>query len=351
MPRSAASIIAGALQIAKIPLYTAQALDGFNSLLRYIEDTIDFSAARGQWNFYFNTNIVSSGAGNIIQSAGNPLPIDYLRVQVSGGSSGAQRSSKWYFSGVPYDMVEVDLTEFDDQVQQAGIQSYPYFWAKDLSQYQPIVEISGDLDAISGTVTNISPITDALGNVIGSTAALAIGQSIAGGIGPRSVIAPGSIISAIAAGPPLILTLASPIGEAPISASLAGASMLVGNPGIGLPYPPPSGSYPVMIRYQRRMPRMTQAQVNAGAYPWFSDNDIALEEGLAGLMSRFSDDSRTNEFIGAGLGSGEGRFGKYIARYLKTADDNSNRAQVVQLDRRAFGRSFSALKNTKTVGW
>ena len=329
MPRSAASIIASALQIAKVPLYTAQALDELNSLLRFIEDTIDFSAARGQWNFYFNTNISSTGAGNIIQSAGNPLPIDYLRVQVSGGSSGAQRSSKWYFEGVPYDMVEVDLTEFDDQVQQAGIQSYPYFWAKDLAQYQPIVEVIGDLSASAGTVSNVSVITDGLGNATGSLSAIQQGMSIAGGIGPLSVIAPGATISAISTSP-LTLTLVSPIGEAPISATLAGASLLIGNPGLGLPYPPPSGAYAVMIRYQRRMPRLTQAQVNAGVYPWFSDNDIALVDGLAGLVSRYSDDSRTSEFIGSGLGSGQGRFGQHIAKYLKTADDNSNRAEVVQ---------------------
>ena len=127
MPRTAASIISAAQQIAHVPLYGTQALDEFNSLLRYIEETVDFSAARGQWNFFFNTNLVTSGAGNIIQTAGVPIPIDYLRVQVSGGSTGAQRSSKWYFQGVPYDMIEVDLTEFDDQVQQAGIQSYPVF--------------------------------------------------------------------------------------------------------------------------------------------------------------------------------------------------------------------------------
>jgi hypothetical protein len=37
--------------------------------------------------------------------------------------------------------------------------------------------------------------------------------------------------------------------------------------------------------------------------------------------------------------------------YLRLADDNANRAQTVQLDRRVFGRSFSALKNTKVIGW
>jgi hypothetical protein len=51
------------------------------------------------------------------------------------------------------------------------------------------------------------------------------------------------------------------------------------------------------------------------------------------------------------MGSGEGRYGKMLGQYLKQADDTSNRAKTVQLDRRVFGGSFGALKNTKRVGW
>lgn len=400
MPRTAASIISAAQQIARVPLYGTQALDELNSLLRYIEETVDFSAARGQWNFFFNTNLVNSGAGNIIQTAGVPIPIDYLRVQVSGGSTGAQRSSKWYFQGVPYDMIEVDLTEFDDQVQQAGIQSYPYFWTKDFAQYQPIVEIIGNVSFVTsaGTgspitggggglsggggpltgggggggvtttaqITNISPID--VGATLGG---IQVGMSIAGGIGPLSIIAPGTTISAISSnqltggggplsggGGPLTggggagatLTLSNAVPPA-ASMALAGATFLIGNPGLGLMYPPPSGAFPVMIRYQRRMPRLTQAQVNAGAYPWLSDADMALEWGLTGLLMRYADDQRENIYIGGGIGSGQGQFGQWLGKYLRLADDNANRAQTVQLDRRMFGKSFSTLKNTKLVGW
>jgi hypothetical protein len=418
MPRTAASIINAAQQIARTPAYGSQALDEFNSLLRYVEETVDFSSARGQWNFFFNTNLVNSGAGNIIQTAGVPIPIDYLRVQVSGGSTGAQRSSKWYFQGVPYDMVEVDLTEFDDQVQQAGIQSYPYFWTLDLAQYQPIIEIIGDLNISSGgggltgggqqltgggqtltgggsgaaagtvTITNILPID--VGKVLSQ---ITVGMSIAGGIGPISALVPGSIISAISgSGATLTLTI---IGLQPPNSSsspgtgtlltgggqqltgggvdltgggtgggggggggspaatvpMTGATFLIGNPGLGLMYPPPSGAYPAMIRYQRRMPRLTQAQVNGGAYPWLSDADMALEWGLTGLLMRYADDQRENIYIGSGIGSGQGQFGQWLGKYLRLADDNAKRAQTVQLDRRVFGRSFSNLKNTKTVGW
>mgnify|MGYP001578871987 CR=1 FL=1 len=339
MARTAGSIITAALQIAKVPGYTAQALDELNSLLSHIASTADFSAARGQWNFTFNPTLTTTGGGNIVSGGPNPMPIDYLRVSVSVGSTGAQRSSKWYLQGVPYDMVELDLTELDDQVQQAGMQSYPYFWAKDFAQYQPIIEVTGNLAANSQSVAGVS--------VIDSGTALASilqGMSISGGIGPLSVIVPGTTITGVSGGG-TGLTLSTPP-----SATITGATLFIGNPAAGYAWPPPSGAYNAMIRYQRRMPRLTQAQVNAGAYCWFGD-DEALVEGLAGLMMRYSDDTRVTEFIGAGLGQGDGRFGKRMAQYLRLADDNANRSQTVTLDRRRFGSSYSTLPNTKLVGW
>lgn len=339
MPRNAAGIIAAATQIAKCQRYTVQALAELNSLLAHIALTVDFSAARGQWTFTFNPNLITTGGGNIVTTGPNPMPIDYLRVPVSAGVTGAQRSSKWYLQGVPYDMVEIDLTELDDQVQQAGLQSYPYFWAKDFSQYQPIIEVTGNLTAGSTAVSGIAIIDT--GSVLGS---IAQGMSIAGGIGPQSVIPPGATISAVSGGG-TGLTL-----SAVATASLTGATLLIGNPAVGYAYPPPSGSYNAMIRYQRMMPRLTQAQVDAGAYCWFGD-DMALVDGLAGMLCKYTDDTRITEFIGTGLGSNQGLFGRRMAQYLRTADDMSNRAQSVQLDRRRFGGSFSNLPNTKTVGW
>lgn len=394
---NASGIINHACQIARVPRYTAQALAELNAILAHICRTVDFAAAMGTFNFTFNTNLVSSGSGNIITASPNPLPIDYLRVQTSGGSTGAQRSSKWYISGVPYDMVEVDLTEWDDQVQQAGIQSYPYFWAKDMSQRQIIASVTGDLDQTSQVVVNVSSRTGILP-----------GMTIAGGIGPQSVIVPGTSVlvvtriattgdthsnttidnipvttgivvgesisgsgipagatvasvdtvnqitisvaaTATAAGVALTLSNRLTLSAAP-TASLTGASLMIGNPPVGYPYPPPSGAYPVRIRYQRLMPDLSQAQVDAGAFCWF-DDDIVLRDGLAGVMMGYSADNRAIEYIGAGIGSGEGRFGKRMAQYLSLADDNANRASVVLLDRRVFGRSFSSLKNTKQVGW
>ncbi len=40
-----------------------------------------------------------------------------------------------------------------------------------------------------------------------------------------------------------------------------------------------------------------------------------------------------------------------LLHYLKLKDDNADRAQTVKLDRRVFRHNFSALKNTKTIGW
>ena len=398
--RTALALITDALQVARVPNFTAQALDELNSILSHICRTIDFSAARRVFNFYFSTNLVSSGQGNIVTASSNPLPIDYLRVGVSGGSTGSQRSSKWYIQGVPYDMVEIDLTEWDDQVQQAGIQSYPYFWAKDMAQRQIVANIVGDLNAASQYVNNVSALTNIL-----------VGMSVAGGIGPLSVVVPGTTVLALV--PSLVTTgdthtstlldsipstaelvvgqgvsgTGIPIGanislinsstsvtltqaatatassvaitfanmlelSAAPTATLPAATLMVGNPPVAYPYPPPAGAYPVMLRYQAIMPDLTQAQVNAGAYCWF-DDDLAIRDALIGQMLGYSYIGQTNavEYIGSGLGSGEGRFGKRMEQYLKLADDNANRAQTVQLDRRVFGRSFSALKNTKTVGW
>lgn len=338
MAATALSIIQRATQIARIPGQIPHAISDLNSLLAHICRTVDFSAARGQFNFTFATNLVTSGGGDIVTAAPNPLPMDYLRVGVSGGSTGSQRSSTWYIQGVPYDMIEVDLTEWDNQVMQAGTQSYPYLWAKDMSQLAVIAEPQGDLDTASTTVSNLT-----------SIAGIRVGMSISGGVGPLSIIVPGTTIVGLGA---TSLTLSQrpqvPSGQAQIG--LTQASLMIGYPPVGLPYPPPSGAFPVAIRYQRLMPKLTSVQVFSGAYPWF-DDDMVLVDGLAGLMMRYSGDSRAAEYIGSGLQSGEGRFGKAMRQYLRLADDNANRAQSVQLDRRSFGSKFSLLRNTKKVGW
>lgn len=339
MPRPASSILSRAALIAKIPgatglapgATTSIALDELNDVLGHLCRTIDLSAARGQWNFTFNTQLTTGGGGNIVLSGPNPLPMDYLRVGVSGGSTGSQRSSKWYLQGVAYDMVELDLYEFDDQVQQAGMQSYPYFWAKDMAQKSVVVQTTGDITTGNTTIANIA-----------STTGVQAGMSISGGIGPLVTITPGTTITTVGT-TTLVLSQAPSLpssGQANITQT--GASLVIGYPGAGYAYPPPSGAYNAMIRYQRLMPALTQAQVDAGAFCWFED-DTVLVNMLAERLMGFSGDSRLAEYRQL---SKDG-----MAQYLPMADDNADRATVPQMDRRYFGRKFSTLPDTKTTGW
>lgn len=342
MPRPASSIIRDAAFVAKFsgsfgtaPGQTEPlALTQLNNILDHICRTLDFAAAVGTWNFTFNTAMSVLGGGNISQAGPNPLPMDYLRVQTAGGSTGAQRSSKWYLNGVPYDMTEVDLTEFDDFIQQAGMQSYPYAWAKDFSTYAVMLETTGN-------VTLGTPNIGGLPSTTGITA----GMSISGGIGPLNVIVPGTTILSVNAGASSIAISQPPTLSVPGGGgiqSFTGASIRIGYPGIGLPYPPPSGAYNAMIRYQRLMPPLTMTQVNAGAYCWFPDDQV-LETLLAEKLAAFSDDTRAGQF--------NQFYMKAMGEYIAAADDRANRAQYVQLDRRFFGPNFSWLPNTKWVGF
>ena len=111
---------------------------------------------------------------------------------------------------------------------------------------------------------------------------------------------------------------------------------------MGYPYPPPSGAYNARIRYQKLPPPLTQAQVNAGAYAWFDDSEV-LTDLLTERMMGYSDDARAGQF--------DAFAAQKLARYTRLADDRSNRATVVELDRRRFGGSFRNLPNSKRVGW
>lgn len=246
MPLSAESIIARACQMAHAPGYVAAGADLLNMVLGDLCETYDFALARGVFDFVFDPGLLSNyGSGPYA------LPADYLRTSGSSGSTGAQKSSIWFLQGVPYPMVPVDLAEFDMQVQQAGLQSYPWLWATDMSQSPPV----------------------------------------------------------------------------------------------GYAYPPPSGSYPVQIRYQRQMPDIPSAATSA-VVPWFP-NQAYLITRVAGEVMRITDDTRYEKFLGKGPEGAQG----ILERYLMLKDDDTNRSKTVQLDRRTFARQFSKLPNTKTIGW
>jgi hypothetical protein len=62
---------------------------------------------------------------------------------------------------------------------------------------------------------------------------------------------------------------------------------------------------------------------------------------------RITNDDRWQATLGDGPAGAQG----LLDRYLKMKDDATNRAKTVSLDRRQFGRSWSRLRNTKTIGW
>lgn len=327
MPQTAISIIGRALQASKTGSisntlgtpsgYTLQALQFLNAILGDLCEEYDYALARGVANFNFNTNQTTIAGGAAIISGPNRLPLDYLRTSGSSGSEGAQKSVIWYINGVPEIMTPYDLAEFDIQVQQAGIQSYPWMWATDMSVATIAAATQGNLTSDSLTVGSIA-----------NTVGIVSGMSVAG-----NGIVPGST-----------MTISGSIGtlSAAATATASQASLIFGNPPIGYVYPPPSGSFPVQMRYQRRMPDLTQAQVTAGVFPWFPNDGYLVKELSARLMT-LSDDSRESQFHRDAM--------DILAAYHRNKDDDANRAQTVQLDKRRFGPAFSNLRNTKQVGW
>jgi hypothetical protein len=111
-----AQIVSIACQVAKCPGYTSQAGALLNTILGDLNQTHDFDVCRAVQNFNFDTNL---GSGPY------PLAADYLRTRYN---------EMWYtINGVKYVMIQVELFEFDAMVQQAGLQSYPTFYATDMS--------------------------------------------------------------------------------------------------------------------------------------------------------------------------------------------------------------------------
>jgi len=253
------------------------------------------------------------------------LPVDYLRVSGSSGSQGSQRSTFWYLNGVPYPMVPVDLAEFDMQVQQAGLQSYPWLWATDMSAPftdRIVLTATGNTTVDSLSVVGLSNVTR-----------LTAGLGIAG-----QGISPGSMIAAVDL-PSFSLTLSQPAMQ-----TVAGASFLIGSPPVGFTYPPPSAALQVVLRYQRQMPPI----VDTSRYPWFTDDGYLIEK-LTGRLCMLNDDSRADRLLGGPnvVGSPDNK----LATWLAAKDDDVSRAKTVQMDRRVFGAIFPLLKDTKKVGW
>ena len=106
-------------------------------------------------------------------------------------------------------------------------------------------------------------------------------------------------------------------------------------------YSPPSGTYPFTIRYYAQMPDIDTPETSA-TVPWFPHQGY-LHKRVSAYMMGISGDDREAAW--------HNDADKILREYLNLKDNRSNRASTVKLDRRYFGRSFTALKNTKTIGW
>lgn len=318
---TASEILDEAKQRAKVPGYATQALRNLNAILSDLCQDHDFALARGKYEFSFNPSLSS-----MYGSGPYPLPLDYLRTSGSSGATGTSKSA-WYLypspafpSGQPIYMVPIDIAEFD-QYPQFPSQSTPGLWATDMGgplTQRIILSTTGDMSGTTGIVSNL-----------GDTAGLRVGLAAAGeGVQPGSTI----------------LSLNTSIGQVtlslPTTGAIAGASIFFGIAPNAYVYPPPLGSYPVTVRYQRQMPPV----VSPTTVPWFPGDGYLIAE-LASRLCAISDDDRSIAF--AAVAS------KSLGKYVEKADDKGNRSQAVQLDARSFGggTAYGNARMTKHAGW
>ena len=250
MPLTSAQLLTRARFIAKTPGWTQQSGQYLNVVLQELAQDYDLDVAKGTINFTFNPSLISTSVYPNITPGGGPypLPADFLRMV-------DDKDAMWFLLGVPYPMIPCDLSEYDNLVQQAGLTSFPYVFATDMSQSPPNLVV----------------------------------------------------------------------------------------------YPPPSGAFPVMVRYRRQMPDIVTPETSS-TVPWFPNQNYLITR-VAGELMKEAGDSRYTEYLGDGSVERPGLAAGILRLYLTMKDDDTNRAKTVKLDRRSFGRSYNTLPNTKTVGW
>lgn len=311
-------IIEEAKYRAKTPGYDVFALRNLNAILSDLCQHHDFALARGVHNFSFNPSL-----STMYGSGPYPLPLDYLRTSGSSGATGTSKSA-WYLyptpafpAGQPIYMVPIDLAELD-MLPQFPNQSTPELWATDMGG--PVTEriVLSTTCGLASGVTTAAPV---------STAGLRTGLGMAG----EGIQAGTTII--YTGGPNVTMSL-------PATATLSAASVFFGIQPNGYAYPPPLGSYPVTIRYQRQMPPLTDVTQT----PWFPGDGYLIDE-LSARLCGISDDQRAAILSARAAG--------HMQKYLALSDDKTNRAQTVQLDLRNFGggTAYSRARNTKHQGF
>jgi hypothetical protein len=330
MPLTYGQIISIASQSAHAPAATDVALQLLNAVQTDICTTYDFAEARGQFFFSFTPSTFTNAQFIGAQFGSGPynMPMDYLRLSGSSGSTGSQRSFIWWLQGVPYPVIPCDLAEFDLQVQQAGLNSYVWLAATDMSapvDDRVILTTTGTLNSATTVVTPVFSVNRLVGgNVMGVA-----GQGIQ----------PGTTLTTLTTSSTNSITL-----SAPPLITLAGASLMFGYSPTIYVYPPPSSAQPAMIRYQRMMPPITDTT----RYPW-CHSDVYWIEKLTGYMCLFVDDDRAAKLLGGPdvPGSPDNK----LKLFLAGKDDDASHPKTVELDRRRFGSSMRTLPNTKTIGW
>lgn len=119
MALTCAQILNLARQDAKVIGYTSQSGQILNAVLNELCETYDFDLTRG-------TVVIPLNQG----SGPYTLPADYLRADPN--------DVFFTITGVPYCLIPVDLSEYDNMVQTPGFFNYPTFYATDMSQTPPI---------------------------------------------------------------------------------------------------------------------------------------------------------------------------------------------------------------------
>lgn len=133
MALTAAQIVSLACQDSSTQGYTAQAGELLNVVLQELCQNYDLDVARGTTVFNFSTGQATNPAlyPNVTPGGGPyALPADFLRMYNN-------KDAIWYLQGVAYPMIPCDISDYDNLVQQAGQQAYPYIFATDTSQSPP----------------------------------------------------------------------------------------------------------------------------------------------------------------------------------------------------------------------
>lgn len=307
--------------------YTAVAGQLFNNILSGLCQDYDLDVTKVAYNFDFNTAPAPISNLNAQQASGPfMMPPNYLRAK--------KGDVMWFLEQFPYTLTPVDLEEFDQFVQQAGVQSFPTVWATDVSCPQ-VLTTTGNTTAGSPSLTGLA-----------STIGIANGFIV---LGPG--IPFGTVVNGIAGNTVTLGQYQNVLGTYSIvnqnaTAAGTGVTITFQQPVLGYVWPPASGAFSALIRYYSQMAPITAPEQSA-VIPWFPDSDFLIRE-LAGQLMMVQGDDRWQAMLSDVEASGSRAI---LKKYLIQKDDDSNRSKRVTLDRRRFGRGWSTLPASKILGY